>query len=99
MGDRLQALLDGGHWQEPRAHEDDPGEREYKRQMASEFKKKKENKFTGRFEWVWVCPSGNNHARDCAKMQVLAAILADMLPDSADVTPKPVAEASTDTTT
>jgi hypothetical protein len=30
---------------------------------------------------VWVCPSGNNHAFDLAKMQTLAATLLDILPD------------------
>jgi hypothetical protein len=97
MADRLQALLDAGQWQEPRAPEDDPNERDYKKQMSSEFKKKKENRFTGRFEWVWVCPSGNNHAWDCAKMQVLAAILADVLPDQ-DGQLKPAGATSIDTT-
>jgi hypothetical protein len=31
---------------------------------------------------VWVCPSGNNHARDCAKMQTALATVAGILPDT-----------------
>ena len=29
---------------------------------------------------VYVCPTGNNHAFDCAKMQVLCAMHAGLLP-------------------
>ena len=48
--------------------------------MSAEFKRPKIDKFTGRKVMVWVCPSGNNHAFDCAKMQVLCAMQAGLLP-------------------
>lgn len=85
MADRVHMLLSKNLWVEPAGHEDDLEEQEYRRQMSSEFKKRKVDKFTGKMQWVWVCPSGNNHAFDCAKMQVLAATLADLLPDQESV--------------
>jgi hypothetical protein len=81
MADRLARLIDLGLWMEPAGIEDDPEEIEYRRQMSSEFKKKRLNKFTGRWELVWVCPSGNNHQWDCAKQQVLAATVLGPIPD------------------
>lgn len=77
MADRLTQLINSGRWTEPADDQD----KEYRKQMSSEFKKVKVNKFTGKREWVWVCPSGNNHAFDCSKMQVLAATLAGVVPD------------------
>lgn len=81
MGDRLQNIIDLGKWIGPAGLDDEPLEIEFRRQMASEYKKRKENKFTHVVKHVWVCPSGNNHARDCAAMQVLCATLSDILPD------------------
>jgi len=81
MGDRLQNLIDLGKWIGPAGLDTEPMEIEYRRQMASEYKKRKENKFTHVIKHVWVCPSGNNHARDCAAMQVLCATLCEFLPD------------------
>lgn len=79
MSDRMQELIDRGLWIEPDNDSESELGREYDRQMTSEFRKKKVNKFTGKEELVWVCPSGNNHARDCGKMQVVAATLARLL--------------------
>lgn len=79
--DRLQNLIDRGLWEEPDLDETDPVEVEYRRQMGSEYKKPKRDKFTGKTKLIWVCPSGNNHAFDCGKEQVLAATLMDILPD------------------
>lgn len=76
--DKVQSLIDNGQWIEPQDRDDDM-EREYKAQMAGEFKRRKINKFTGRQEMVWVCPSGNNHAFDCAKEQVAMAMIAGLL--------------------
>jgi hypothetical protein len=78
LADRLAELIAKGMFLEP---EDtgDPMEAEYQIQMAAEFKKVKHNKFTGKEELVWVCPSKNNHAFDCGKMQVCAAILAKLI--------------------
>jgi len=81
MGDRLQAIIDNGKWIGPAGLDETELEKEYRRQMASEYKKRKENKFTHVIKHVWVCPSGNNHARDCGAMQVLCATLTDILPD------------------
>jgi hypothetical protein len=75
----MQELIDRGLWIEPDNDSESELGREYDRQMTSEFRKKKVNKFTGKEELVWVCPSGNNHARDCGKMQVVAATLARLL--------------------
>jgi len=49
--------------------------------MSSEFKKKVTVGSLRREKMVWVCPSKNNHAFDCAKMQALGATLLDILPD------------------
>jgi hypothetical protein len=65
---------------EPEGDHTDEIERQYRIQMTAEYKKPKVNKFTGRREMVYVCPTGNNHAFDCAKMQVLCAMHAGLLP-------------------
>lgn len=93
MADRVHALIERGLWIEPEADERDEMEREYRRQMTAEFKRPKVDKFTGRRVMVWVCPSGNNHAFDCAKQQLLCAMQAGLLPAglelTAQATPKP----------
>lgn len=55
---------------------------EFKKHLASEYRKQKRDKFTGRVEWKWVCPSGKNHYRDCTKEAILSATMAGCLPDS-----------------
>jgi hypothetical protein len=84
MADRVSGLIERGLWVEPTFDPADQAaaevEREYSVQMSAEFKRPKVNKFTGKREMVWVCPSGNNHAFDCAKMQVLFAMLTGRLP-------------------
>lgn len=82
MGDRLQNIIDLGKFISPAGHDDEPIEKEFRRQMASEYKRRKVNPFTHVVKLVWVCPSGNNHARDCAAMQILCATLSDILPDA-----------------
>lgn len=69
--DKVQQLIENRLWVEPE-DVDTEMEREYRVQMAAEFKRKFTNN-RGRTEWAWVCPSGNNHAWDCAKMQVVGA--------------------------
>jgi len=88
MASRVQGLIDAGVWTEP---EDKDGsseelEKEYAVQMTAEFERPRVNPFTKKKEMVWVCPSGNNHAFDCAKMQVLAAMQAKLLPMGSDIT-------------
>ena len=85
--DRVDALIERGLWKEPELDDGDPMDAEYRRQMSAEFKKAKRDKFTGVVKMVRVCPSRNNHAYDCAKMQVLGATLLDILPDL-DLTPE-----------
>lgn len=79
---RVQWLIDHGMWIEP-DDADDPMGQECRKQMASEFLKEIVigNKQARRTKKIYVCPSGNNHARDDAKQQVLAAVLLDVLPD------------------
>ena len=86
--DRLHQLIQRRLWTEPADGAE--GEDEYRRQMTSEFKKRKENKVTGRSELIWVQARRDNHLWDCAKMQVLAATLANLLPDADEaITPDP----------
>lgn len=85
MADRVMALIERGLWVVPDADDANEMEVEYRRQMAAEFKRPKVNKFSGRREMVWVCPSGNNHAFDCSKMQVLSAMSAGLLPDGIEL--------------
>lgn len=82
MQDRLEQLLKKGLMKSPNVE----GEIEetYRRHLASEFKRIKKDKFTGKSVWVYVCPSGENHGRDCEKEQVLAATLAGLIPDLID---------------
>lgn len=79
--DRVQNLIDLGLWEEPVVDERDAMEVQYRKQMSSEFKKKITVGSLRREKMVWVCPSKNNHAFDCAKMQALGATLLDILPD------------------
>lgn len=88
MSEMVMALIERGLWVEPLIEgEADELEREYRKQMTSEFKRPKVNKLTGRREMVWVCPSGNNHAFDDAKMQVLCAMQAGLLPSGISAKP------------
>ncbi len=80
MADRVNALIRAKSWTEPLADPSDPMELEYRRQMTAERKRKKEDK-NGRTVWEWVQTRRDNHAFDCAKMQIVAATLADILPD------------------
>ena len=62
-------------------------EEEYNRQMSAEYNKQKVNRVTGRREWIWVCPSGNNHLSDAERMNVVAATILNLLPDSEPAEP------------
>jgi len=85
MADRVVALIERGLWKEPDADPKDEMEREYRTQMASEFRKPKKDKFSGRTVMVWVCPSGNNHAFDCAKMQAFGALKLGLIPSGVEM--------------
>lgn len=84
--DRVQNLIDLGLWEEPKTDERDPLEIQYRKQMSSEFKKKITVGALRKERLVWVCPSGNNHAFDCAKMQALGATILEILPDQIEET-------------
>ena len=79
--DRLQGLIDRELWEEPICPQPDSLEVEYGKQMAGEYRKRVVSGALKKERFIWFCPSGNNHARDCAKMQVLAATLLNILPD------------------
>ena len=79
--DRLQGLIDRELWEEPICPQPDALEVEYGKQMAGEYRKRVVSGALKKERFIWFCPSGNNHARDCAKMQVLAATLLNILPD------------------
>lgn len=85
MAERVKQLMRDEKWIEPKVETSSQREKEleieYSEQMRAEYKKKLVNERTHKVEWIWVCPSGNNHAFDCAKEQVLAATLDDILPD------------------
>ncbi len=79
--DRVQNMIDHGLWEEPKAGEQDVLEIQYRKQMAAEYKKRIVVGALKKERMVWVCPSGNNHAFDLAKMQALFATLRDIVPD------------------
>lgn len=94
--DRLQRHIEGGRHEDPQADPTNELERVYRRQMRAEYKRAKKD-VNGRVRLVWVCPSGENHAFDCAAMQTVAATLRRRLPDidpvgEATAAPKRAAE-------
>ena len=72
---RLDGLQRRGFWQEPDADPEDPIEAQYLEQMASTILKN----VRGKLQWVTI--NTNNHAWDLATMQILGAMLCDLLPD------------------
>jgi Phage terminase large subunit (GpA) len=84
VADRLDQLIHKGIWVEPKSEMGDLSEKEYRRQMSAEYKRKVQDPTTGKTKYQRVCPTRNNHAYDCAKMQVVAATLASLLPDYED---------------
>jgi hypothetical protein len=89
MSRMVHALIERGLWIEPLVDDPDEIERQYRIQMTAEFERPKVDKLTGKRVMVWVCPSGNNHAFDCSKMQVLCAMQAGLLPAGIEMTPVP----------
>lgn len=75
--DRLQGLIDSGKWKEPLGHET-PEEKEYSLQLHSEVKRAR-IKSDGSKEYYWHQTRADNHARDCAKMQTLAAMIVGLV--------------------
>lgn len=83
IADVVDGLIDSGFWVEPE-NDGSREEKEYRTQMSAEFKKTREDKFSGREISKRVCPSRNNHAYDCSKMQVVGAIMMDWILDPLD---------------
>jgi hypothetical protein len=82
MNQKVQELIDHGHWEEPLNSDDPEMEKEYALQMSSRVKKTDFNAKTGKTKIFWK-ESKNDHARDLANMQVLGAVLKDLIPDPA----------------
>jgi hypothetical protein len=80
MSERVMALLSRQLWIEPANPEDKAMDAECRRQMQDERREVKRNKINGRVEVIWKSKTGNNHAHDCAKMQVLCAMQTRLLP-------------------
>lgn len=80
MNQVVQTLIDSGRWEEPQATADPEMELEYAAQMSARIKVTDFDKRTGAQKTFWK-ESKNDHARDLANMQVLFAVLADLLPD------------------
>lgn len=85
MSDRLQGLIDKGYWKEPPPDEDDPADVEYRSQMSAMVRRRHKDKRTGKETMEWHQAKRDDHAWDCNKMQVLAAILSAILPDTIDM--------------
>jgi len=82
MNQKVQELIDHGDWLEPLNFEDAEMEREYNMQMAARVKVREYAGKTGQLIVRWK-ESKNDHARDLANMQVLFAVLLNVLPDPA----------------
>jgi hypothetical protein len=78
--DRLDRLVRLGKWTEPPDDPNDPMDVEYRRQWKGQRKIRRVNKQPGQTRWEWV-DNGNDHARDCANMQVVVATILQFLPD------------------
>ncbi len=80
MNGRVQNLIENGLWEEPQGLAGEL-EQQYVEQMAGRIRKEQYNPKTGQTKIFWW-ESKNDHARDLANMQVLAATLCDILPDT-----------------
>jgi hypothetical protein len=80
LADRVHGLINTGHWVEPEADRTSEIEKEYAQQMTAEFSKVVIVKPEFKRRRIWVCPSGNNHAFDVAKLQVLCAMQTGLIP-------------------
>lgn len=91
MNARLQRLLDGRAlpWIEPAEIPDPEEEETYRKHQRAEYRRKEFDKTTGRPRIKWVCPSRQNHYRDCNKMQTAMATIANVLPDELEPAPAP----------
>ncbi len=88
MAERVAALVSRKLWIEPATPLDPAMDAECRRQMQDERREVKKSKVTGRVEVIWKAKTGNNHAFDCAKMQILCAMQTKMLPAGVDLEKK-----------
>ena len=79
---KVQELIDNGHWEEPLNTSDPEMEKEYSQQMAARVRKTDYVDRTGETRVFWK-ESKNDHARDLANMNTLGAMLDDLVPDPA----------------
>jgi hypothetical protein len=82
MCSTLERLMAQAVWDEPATSEDAELEKEYAAQMSARVRKTEYNAKTGESR-VYYWEGKNDHASDCANMQVLYAILEELLPDPA----------------
>lgn len=80
MNQKVQELVESGAWEEPVTETDPEMEKEYSAQMAARIRKTEYNAKTGEARVFWY-ESKNDHARDLANMQVLGAVLGDLIRD------------------
>ena len=92
MAERVVAMVSRKLWIEPAAPEDKGMDIECRRQMQDERREVKRNRVNGRVEVVWKTKTGNNHAFDCAKMQMLFAMITGLLPAGLELAPAKAAE-------
>lgn len=83
--DRLQQIIDRERFTVPVPPPNAELELEWKRQMASEYKRRIRNRITGQMRMEWICPSGNNHLRDCMLEQVVYITIKRLIPDIEEV--------------
>lgn len=80
MSERVHHLIKRGLWVEPSGDAREDEEKDYRKQMASEYKTVKNGKP------IWL-HRGDNHYFDCAKMQCGAATMLGILPDEIETMP------------
>jgi hypothetical protein len=83
LNQRLQRLIDGRGlpFVNPTEVDDPEEEKVYKAHLRAEYPITKRNPITGAAKRMFVCPSGDNHYRDCEKMQLVGATELKLLPD------------------
>ena len=82
---RIYRLINGkgAKWTMPEGDMSED-EKTYRKHLFSEYPKRMRDKRTGKLKWEFVCPSGENHWRDCEKLQTVAATIAGCLIDFVD---------------
>ncbi len=79
VADRTAGLMERGFWKDPTANAQDEAEIEYQAQLRSEIKVAERDIKTGRWRRYWKQIRKDNHALDCARLQVLGAMMMGIL--------------------